>query len=82
MGADGGVQQESGIVRWKATLGQKFFDRILEQAEAADLTSDEHFSVDGTLIEAVGELVKASRRIEAAQPPPDDPGNPSDQLSR
>jgi transposase len=33
-------------------VAQKFFDRILEQAEAANLTSDEHFSVDGTLIEA------------------------------
>jgi transposase len=29
-----------------------FFERILAQAEHAGLTSDEHFSVDGTLIEA------------------------------
>ena len=33
-------------------IAQKFFDQVLEQAEAASLTSDEHFSVDGTLIEA------------------------------
>src|SRR5436309_1057213 len=36
----------------QADVAQKFFDRILEQAAAARLTSDEHFSVDGTLIEA------------------------------
>jgi transposase len=29
-----------------------FFDKVLEKAEAAGLTSDEHFSVDGSLIEA------------------------------
>jgi transposase len=47
----------------EGNVAQKFFDRILEQAEAANLTSDEHFSVDGTLIEA-GQARKAfSRRI-------------------
>ncbi len=29
-----------------------FFDRVLGQAKSAGLTSDEHFSVDGTLVEA------------------------------
>ena len=33
-------------------IAQKFFDQILEQATAVGLVSDEHFSVDGTLIEA------------------------------
>jgi transposase len=33
-------------------IGRKFFDRVLSQAKAAGLTSDEHFSVDGTLIDA------------------------------
>lgn len=33
-------------------IGRKFFDRVLAQARAAGLTSDEHFSVDGTLIDA------------------------------
>lgn len=33
-------------------IAQVFFDRVLGQASAAGLTSDEHFSVDGTLIEA------------------------------
>jgi len=30
----------------------KFFERIRQQAQEAGLLSDEHFSVDGTLIEA------------------------------
>lgn len=33
-------------------FAQRFFDAVLVQAKAAGLTSDEHFSVDGTLIEA------------------------------
>jgi hypothetical protein len=33
-------------------IARRFFDEILEQAAAARLTSDEHFSVDGILIEA------------------------------
>jgi len=33
-------------------VSQKFFDRILEQAAGAGLLHDEHFTVDGSLIEA------------------------------
>ena len=33
-------------------IAEKFFAQVLEQAHAKDLLSDEHFSVDGTLIEA------------------------------
>src|SRR3989475_3094422 len=33
-------------------VAEKFFAEVLDQARAADLLSDEHFSVDGTLIEA------------------------------
>src|SRR5215472_535044 len=33
-------------------IAEKFFALVLEQARAAELLSDEHFSVDGTLIEA------------------------------
>lgn len=32
-------------------IARGFFDRVLAQAQAAELTSDEHFSVDGTLVE-------------------------------
>jgi transposase len=33
-------------------VARRFFEQVLAQASAAELTSDEHFSVDGTLIEA------------------------------
>src|ERR1017187_2003606 len=33
-------------------IAQKFFAAVLDQARAADLLSDEHFTVDGTLVEA------------------------------
>src|SRR6202050_3735685 len=33
-------------------IAEKFFHQFLDQAETAGLVSDEHFSVDGTLIEA------------------------------
>src|SRR6204780_1295954 len=33
-------------------VAEKFFQLVLTQARVADLLSDEHFSVDGTLIEA------------------------------
>jgi transposase len=58
-------------------VAQKFFDQVLQQAEAADLTSDEHFSVDGTLIEAWASLKSFQRKDQPPQAPPDDPGNPT-----
>ena len=33
-------------------VSQKFFERVVEQARGANLLDDEHFTVDGTLIEA------------------------------
>jgi IS5 family transposase len=48
-------------------LAAAFFARILEQAATAGLLSDEHFSVDGALIEAWASL-KSFRPKEA--PPP------------
>lgn len=59
-------------------IAEKFFDEVLKQAREADLLSDEHFSVDGTLIEAWAShksFQKKNRPSPAA--PPDDPGNPS-----
>jgi transposase len=48
-------------------LAAAFFVRILEQAKAAKLLSDEHFTVDGTLIEAWASL--KSFRPKNAPPP-------------
>jgi len=54
-----------------------FFDRVLAQAQAAGLTSDEHFSVDGTLIEAWASHKSFKPKDSDDSRPPDDPGNPS-----
>ena len=58
-------------------IAAAFFDGVLAQARAADLLSDEHCTVDGTLLEAWASL-KSFRRTDAGPtPPPDDPGNPT-----
>lgn len=57
-------------------IAEKFFAKVLEQARGADLLSDEHFSVDGTLIEAWASH-KSFQRKDQPMPPPDDPGNPT-----
>jgi transposase len=57
-------------------IAQAFFDRALAQARQRGLLSDEHFTVDGTLIEAWASL-KSFKRKEAPVEPPDDPGNPT-----
>jgi IS5 family transposase len=59
-------------------IGQQLFDEVLGRAHERDLLSDEHFTVDGTLIEACASL-KSFRR-KAGEPPKttdEDPGNPS-----
>ena len=58
-------------------VARKFFAEILELAAAAKLTSDEHFSVDGTLIEAWASQKSFQRKHGADATPPDDPGNPT-----
>jgi len=57
-------------------IAESFFGGVLQQAREADLLSDEHFSVDGTLIEAwAGQ--KSFQRKDGEMPPPEDPGNPT-----
>lgn len=58
-------------------IAEKFFAQVLEQAREADLLSDEHFSVDGTLIEAWAGQKSFQRKDGSDQPPKDDPGNPT-----
>jgi transposase len=59
-------------------IAQAFFGRVLEQAKRRHFLSDEHFTVDGTLIEAWASQ-KSFRPKEAPSDcgPPDDPGNPT-----
>lgn len=58
-------------------IGQALFDEVVWEADRQGLLSDEHFSVDGTLIEAAASIKSFKRRGEERQPPDDDPGNPS-----
>src|SRR5947209_19973569 len=57
-------------------IASLFFASVVAQARAADLLSDEHFSVDGTLIEAWASQKSFQRKDQGEKPPPDDPGNP------
>src|SRR5436309_2636904 len=57
-------------------IARAFFDRVVAQARERGLLSDEHFTVDGTLVEAWASL-KSFKRKDAPAPPPDDPGNPT-----
>jgi transposase len=61
----------------KADVAEAFFNQVLEEARAADLMSDEHFSVDGTLIEAWASQKSFQRKEQNTTEPPDDPGNPT-----
>lgn len=58
-------------------IAKELLSRVLVQAKRRHLLSSEHFTVDGTLIEAwAGQ--KSFRKMESTDgPPPDDPGNPS-----
>ena len=50
---------------------RKFFDCVLQVARTNDLLSDEHFSVDGTLIEALGSMKSVVPRTpESNEKPP------------
>jgi len=55
----------------------EFLRAIVEQARAAKLMSSEHFTVDGTLIEAWASLKSFKRKGDDEKTPPDDPGNPT-----
>src|SRR3954470_1268168 len=55
-----------------------FFEQVLAEARERGLTSDEHFTVDGTLVEAWAGLKSFKRKDGSdGKIPPDDPGNPT-----
>jgi transposase len=62
-----------------ADVAAKFFAAVVERARAAHLMSHDHFTVDGTLIEAMASLKSFRPRDEKPEDrePPDDPGNPT-----
>jgi transposase len=60
-------------------VARQFFEEVVRQAKKAGLVSAEHFTVDGTLIEAWASLKSFRKKGETPRDrqPPDDPGNPS-----
>ena len=60
----------------EAAVAKEFLAQVVERARGAGLISDEHFTVDGTLLEAWASL-KSFRPKDSKQDPPEDPGNPT-----
>jgi transposase len=60
-----------------ADVAAEFLARVVEQARERGWASDEHFSVDGTLLEAWASAKSFQRKDKKDSAPPDDPGNPS-----
>lgn len=61
----------------QADVAKEFFRLVVAQARDLNLMSDEHFTVDGTLLEACASL-KSFKKVDSEPgPPPDDPGNPT-----
>jgi transposase len=58
-------------------VAREFFTRVVAQARTMQLLSDEHFTVDGTLVEAWASLKSFKPKGQPPSEPPDDPGNPT-----
>ncbi len=61
----------------EADVAKEFLAKVVERARVVGLTSDEHFTVDGTLLEAWASLKSFQPKQEKPGPPPDDAGNPT-----
>jgi transposase len=60
-------------------VARKFFSAVIDQARAASLMSSDHFTVDGTLIDAWASTksFRPKKEKPSDRDPPDDPGNPT-----
>ena len=58
-------------------IADAFFAEVLSEARAHGLLSDEHFTVDGTLLEAWASQKSFRPKDEDPPTPPDDPKNPA-----
>jgi len=61
----------------EAEVAKEFLARVVGQARGKGWTSDEHFTVDGTLLEAWASVKSFQRKDGKSSSPPDDPGNPT-----
>jgi transposase len=58
-----------------SNIAEAFFQAVLQQVRERSLLSDEHFTVDGTLLEAWASVKSYQRKDAKKANPPDDPGN-------
>jgi transposase len=58
-------------------IAEAFFTEVLAAIKAEGLLSDEHFTVDGTLLEAWASHKSFRPKGGTGAPPPDDPKNPT-----
>jgi hypothetical protein len=58
-------------------VSREFFDAVVSQADRLQLLSDEHFSVDGTLIEAAASLNSFRPKDDSPPPKRPDGGSPN-----
>ena len=61
----------------EAEIAQAFFKEVLALALEKKLLSDEHFTVDGTMVEAWAGQKSFKKKGVSDESPPDDPGNPT-----
>jgi transposase len=61
----------------EAEVAKEFLARVVAQARTKGWTSDEHFTVDGTLLEAWASVKSFQPKGKKSSPPPEDPGNPT-----
>ena len=61
----------------EAEVAKDFLALVVEQAREQGWASDEHFSVDGSLLEAWASAKSFQRRNQKGSHPPEDPGNPT-----
>ncbi len=61
----------------RGDVAEAFFQRVLDLARGERLLSDDHFSVDGTLIQAWAGQKSCKPKDAGDAAPPDDPGNPT-----
>jgi transposase len=58
-------------------IDRLFFEKVVGEARLRQLLSDEHFTVDGTLVEACAGHKSFKTKQSKSTKPPDDPGNPT-----
>jgi hypothetical protein len=61
----------------EAEVANDFLALVVEQARGQGWASDEHFTVDGTLLEAWASAKSFQPKDQKSSPPPEDPGNPT-----